>query len=187
MSRTKSSAAAKPAKSVAPPAAETKPAGFYGRRIAPYETWISLVARLYLGGMWLYYSIPKLASPNNNVINVQGFRLLPHSLVTPFAYSQPYFELALGILLIAGLGTRLVAAFSALLLLVYIGGIISLGARGIHISCGCGGNGGALPPGVHTRYILDTLRDLGYMVFAVWLLWKPASKFSADAALLPPL
>jgi len=151
-----------------------------------YETWISLVARLYLGGMWLYYSIPKLMSPDSNELSVRAFRLLPNSLVNPFAYTQPYVELALGILLIIGLGTRLVALFSALLLLVYIGGIISLGARGIQISCGCGGSGGAVAPGQHTRYILDTLRDLGYMVFAVWLMWKPKSKFSADEYLLLP-
>jgi uncharacterized membrane protein YphA (DoxX/SURF4 family) len=150
-----------------------------------YESWISLVARLYLGGMWLFYSLPKLSSPNVNVASVRAFRLLPSGLISPFAYSQPYLELALGILLILGLGTRLVAVFSALLLLVYIGGIISLGARGIQINCGCGGVGGAIQPGSHTRYILDTLRDLGYMLFALWLIWKPKSKFSADQVLLP--
>jgi len=149
-----------------------------------YESWISLVARLYLGGMWLYYAVPKLTSPNSNEISVRAFRLLPSGLVNPFAYAQPYFELALGLLLIIGLGTRLIALLSGLLLLVYIGGIISLGARGIQINCGCGGSGGAVLPGTHTRYILDTLRDIGYLLFALWLLWKPKSKFSADEYLL---
>ena len=180
MSRTNSTTAAQPAATSPTP-------GFYGSRIRPYESWISLVARLYLGGMWLYYSIPKLMSPDSNEISVRAFRLLPESLVTPFAYAQPYLELALGILLIVGLGTRLVALFSGLLLLVYIGGIISLGARGIQIQCGCGGSGGAVLPGAHTRYTLDTLRDLGYLLFALWLLWKPVSKFSADEVLLPPV
>ncbi|HEV2636856.1 MAG TPA: MauE/DoxX family redox-associated membrane protein [Actinocrinis sp.] len=180
MSRTNPATAAKPVPATGTP-------GFYGSRIGPYESWISLVARLYLGGMWLFYSIPKLTSPDSNEISVRAFRLLPNSLINPFAYGQPYVELAFGLLLIAGLGTRLVALFSALLLLVYIGGIISLGARGIQVQCGCGGTGGALPPGVHTRYILDTLRDLGYMLFALWLLWRPDSRFSADGVLLPPI
>jgi uncharacterized membrane protein YphA (DoxX/SURF4 family) len=180
MSRTNSTTATEPAAAPGTP-------GFYGSRIGPYESWISLVARLYLGGMWLFYSLPKLMSPDANEISVRAFRILLESLVTPFAYAQPYLELALGVLLIVGLGTRLVALFSGLLLLVYIGGIISLGARGIQIQCGCGGNGGAVLPGAHTRYILDTLRDLGYLLFALWLLWKPASKFSADDLLLPPV
>src|SRR5260221_200225 len=85
--------------------------------------WISLVARLFLGAMWLYYCLPKLGSAEVNAAAVRNFQILPGGLVNTFGYAQPYVELALGLLLIAGLGTRLVAAFSGLLLLVYIGGI----------------------------------------------------------------
>lgn len=144
--------------------------------------WISLVARLLLGAMWLYYSLPKLTQPTQNAADVRDFQIVPHSLVTPVAYAQPYVELAFGLLLIIGLGTRLVALLSAIMLLVYIGGIISLGARGISISCGCGGGGGQVAEG-HTRYTLDVLRDVLYLLPALWLLWKPRSKFSADEAL----
>ena len=146
--------------------------------------WISLVLRLLLGAMWLYYSVPKLAQPTQNISQVRDYQILPKGLVSTFAYGQPYLELALGLLLIVGLGTRLVALFSAILLLVYIGGIISLGARGISISCGCGGGGGLVAAG-HTRYTLDVLRDVLYLLPALWLLWKPRSKYSADDALLP--
>jgi uncharacterized membrane protein YphA (DoxX/SURF4 family) len=147
------------------------------------QQWISLGMRLLLAVMWLNYSVGKLGSPESNAQSVRDFKILPESLVTPFGYAQPYFEMALGVLLILGLGTRLVAIFSALLLLVYIGGIISLGARGIAISCGCGGSGGLVQKG-HTRYTLDVLRDLLYMLPAAWLIWKPASKLSLERALL---
>jgi uncharacterized membrane protein YphA (DoxX/SURF4 family) len=153
--------------------------GFVGTN----QQWISLVMRLLLAAMWLNYSIGKLGSPESNAQSVRDFKILPESLVTPFGYAQPYFEMALGVLLILGLGTRLVAIFSALLLLVYIGGIMSLGARGIAISCGCGGSGGMVPKG-HTRYTLDVLRDLLYILPAAWLIWKPASKLSLERALL---
>lgn len=152
--------------------------------LAAAAPWISLVARLLLGAMWLYYCLPKLGSPDANAASVRNFQILPGGLVNTFAYAQPYVELALGLLAIAGLGTRLVAGLSALLLLVYIGGIASLGARGIHITCGCGGSGGQVAVG-RTRYTLDILRDILYLVPAVWLIWKPKSRFSADAALLP--
>jgi uncharacterized membrane protein YphA (DoxX/SURF4 family) len=155
-----------------------------GRTLA--APWISLAARLFLGGMWLYYCLPKLGSAQANAAAVRNFQLVPGGLVNTVGYAQPYVELALGLLLIAGLGTRLVAALSALLLLVYIGGIVSLGARGIHITCSCGGSGGQVAAG-QTRYTLDVLRDVGYLVPALWLLWRPGSKFSADAALLPDL
>jgi uncharacterized membrane protein YphA (DoxX/SURF4 family) len=173
---------------------EDAPAGRVRRVLAPVgrgvrflavdqQQWTSLVMRLLLAAMWLNYSVGKLGSPETNAQSVRDFKILPESLVTPFAYAQPYFELALGLLLILGLGTRLVAIFSAVLLLVYIGGIISLGARGIAISCGCGGSGGLVPKG-HTRYTQDVLRDLLFMVPAVWLIWKPASKLSLERALL---
>ena len=78
--------------------------GFVGTN----QQWISLVMRLLLAVMWFNYSIGKLGSPESNAQSVRDFRILPESLVTPFGYAQPYFEMALGMLLILGLGTRLV-------------------------------------------------------------------------------
>lgn len=146
--------------------------------------WVSLVARLGLAAMWLYYSVPKLGALDANVGAVKAFQILPSSLNHAFGYAQPFVEMAFGLLLILGIGTRLTAALSALLLLAYIGGIISLGARGIAINCGCGGIASQAAKG-HTRYLLDVLRDVGYLVPAVWLLWKPTSPLSLDAVLLP--
>ena len=176
---TKSSVAARKEQ----PVPEPEPGG---RRssLEAKSPWISLLARLLLGAMWLYYCLPKLTQPTQNIADVRDFQILPSGLVTTFAYAQPYLELSLGVLLIIGLGTRLVALFSAIVLLVYIIGIISLGARGISISCGCGGSGGAVAAG-QTRYTLDVLRDLLYLLPALWLLWKPRSKYSADDVLLP--
>ena len=146
--------------------------------------WVSLVARLLVGAMWLYYCLPKLTQPTQDIADVRNFQILPHGLLSPFAYAQPYLELSLGLLLIVGFGTRLVALFSAILLLVYIGGIVSLSARGISIDCGCGGNGGTVAAG-RTSYTLDVLRDALYLLPVLWLLWKPRSKYSADDVLLP--
>jgi uncharacterized membrane protein YphA (DoxX/SURF4 family) len=162
--------------------ADTAPG--WRKRLDAGSPWISLAARLGLGAMWLFYSLPKLNTADVNEADVRRFEILPGSLINTFAYIQPYLELALGILIIVGLGTRLVAALSGVLLLVYIGGIISLGARGIHISCGCGGNGGTVSAG-QTRYTLDVLRDIGYLIPALWLVWRPESRFSADGFLIP--
>jgi uncharacterized membrane protein YphA (DoxX/SURF4 family) len=151
--------------------------------LGAHSQWISLVMRVLLAVMWFWFSLPKLTSPEENVQSVRNFQILPESLVTTWGYAQPWLEMAFGLLLIIGLGTRLVALFSALLLLVYIGGIISLGARGIYINCGCGGTGGVVAKG-QTHYTRDVFRDLAFMVPALWLCWKPASKFSAERALL---
>ena len=148
------------------------------------QPWLSLVARAGLGAMWLYYSVPKLSYSSDTLgLAVRSYQILPDGLADTFGTVQPFLELALGLLIIIGLGTRLAAVLSALLLLVYIGGIISLGARGIAINCGCGGIASRAAAG-HTRYTLDVLRDVGYLVPAAWLIWKPRSPLVLDAWLL---
>jgi uncharacterized membrane protein YphA (DoxX/SURF4 family) len=146
------------------------------------QPWISLVARAGLAAMWLYYSLPKLSYSSDALgLAVRQYQILPAGPANAFGTVQPFVELALGLLIVLGLGTRLVALLSALLLLVYIGGIISLGARGIAINCGCGGIASKALAG-HTRYTLDVLRDVGYLVPAAWLIWRPRSPLSLDAA-----
>jgi uncharacterized membrane protein YphA (DoxX/SURF4 family) len=148
------------------------------------KPWVSLAARLGLGAMWLSYSVPKLSSSSDALdLGVREYRILPDSLANAFGTAQPFLEFALGLLILLGLGTRLVAGLSALLLLVYIGGIISLGARGIAINCGCGGIAGTVAAG-HTRYTLDVLRDLIYLIPALWLIRRPRSPLAADRWLL---
>jgi uncharacterized membrane protein YphA (DoxX/SURF4 family) len=148
------------------------------------QPWISLAARAGLGVMWLYYAVPKLSYSSDALqLAVREYQILPRSLADAFGTAQPFLELALGMLVIVGLGTRLSAALSALLLLVYIGGIISLGARGIAINCGCGGIASKAAAG-HTRYTLDVLRDIGYLIPAAWLIWQPRSPLALDTWLL---
>jgi uncharacterized membrane protein YphA (DoxX/SURF4 family) len=148
------------------------------------QPWISLVARAGLASMWLYYAVPKLPYSSDALqLAVREYQILPTGLANAFGTVQPFLELALGVLALIGLGTRLTAALSALLLLVYIGGIISLGARGIAINCGCGGIASTVAAG-HTRYTLDVLRDIGYLVPAAWLIWKPRSPLALDTWLL---
>ncbi len=141
------------------PAPEPAPST-WRTRLDARSPWISLVARLLLGVMWLYYAVPKLTSPTQNVADVRNFRILPGGLVTPFAYAQPYLELALGLLLIIGLGTRLVALLS---------GIAAAGLHRRHhlarrprhphqLRLRRRRRGGRGRP--DTRYTLDVLRDL---------------------------
>lgn len=145
---------------------------------------LSLAARAGLGAMWLYYAVPKLSYTSDALeLAVREYRILPTGLADTFGTVQPFLELALGLLVIAGLGTRLTAALCALLLLAYIGAIVSLGARGIAINCGCGGIASTVAAG-HTRYTLDVLRDVGYLIPALWLVWKPRSPLALDTWLL---
>ena len=74
------------------PAAEPPGAGW--RSLLDAEApWIALAARLLLGAMWLYYSVPKLTSPTENIADVRNFQILPSGLVSTFGSAQPCFDL----------------------------------------------------------------------------------------------
>jgi uncharacterized membrane protein YphA (DoxX/SURF4 family) len=84
----------------------------------------------------------------------------------------PWLEIGLGVALLAGVATRLVAAFSAALLLVFVAGVTQAWARGLSIDCGCFGGGGAVTPG-ETAYGRELLRDVGFLLLAGWLVVRP--------------
>jgi len=79
---------------------------------------------------------------------------------------------------------RLSAAIAALLLVIFIGGIISAWARGLQIDCGCFSKGGNLAAGHNATYGADLLRDAGFLVLAGILLWRPVTRFSVDSVLM---
>jgi len=97
---------------------------------------------------------------------------------------QPFLEITLGLLLLAGLAVRLSAGISAALLVVFIAGIISAWARGLQIDCGCFSTGGELGAGQNPQYAWDLARDVGFLLLAGILLWRPRTRYSIDGVLM---
>ncbi|MFC1434842.1 MauE/DoxX family redox-associated membrane protein [Streptacidiphilus sp. N1-3] len=158
--------------------------GVTGGRAAVAD-WIGTAARVGLAVVWGWAGFAKIGDPEAAAQAVRAYRLLPEALVKPFGYGLPFLEMALALLLLVGLGTRIAAGISALLLLVYIGSIASVWARGISIDCGCFGGGGAVSAS-KTAYLQEILRDLGFLVVAGWLLRRPRSRLSLDGLLAAP-
>ena len=120
-----------------------------------------------------------MIDPQSSVAAVRAYRLLPSSLATIVGWGLPFAEIALGVLLLAGVATRLVAVASAVLLLVFIAAVTSAAARGLSIDCGCFGGGGDVAPG-QTAYGTEIVRDVGLLLLAVWLVWQPRSRLTLD-------
>jgi uncharacterized membrane protein YphA (DoxX/SURF4 family) len=149
-----------------------------GRRQAVLP-WVSTAARLVLAAVFFASGGLKVADPGQSVRAVQAYELLPLEVARIVGYALPFAEIALAVLLLLGLATRLAAAGSALLLLVFIGGVSSAWARGLSIDCGCFGGGGAVSAG-QTRYLQEILRDVGFLTLACWLLVRPYSRLAVD-------
>lgn len=143
---------------------------------------IGTIARIGLAAVWFVSGAIKVSDLNQTYVAVQAYQLLPPSAVSPVAGALPFVELALGALLLAGLGTRLAAAVSALVLIGFIVAVASSWARGLTIDCGCFGGGGEVPAG-ETEYPQEIARDIGFLALAAWLLWRPRSFASMDRSL----
>jgi uncharacterized membrane protein YphA (DoxX/SURF4 family) len=132
-----------------------------------------------LGGVFVVAGALKAVDPQSSVAAVSAYQLLPASLATIVGWGLPFAEIALGLLLLAGIATRTVAAVAGMLLVIFIAGVVSAAARGLSIDCGCFGGGGQVDPG-DTAYGTELVRDVGLLLLAAWLVWKPQSRFALD-------
>jgi len=144
---------------------------------------IGLAARLGLAAVWLTSGLPKAFDPDQTYVAVRAYDVLPRSGVEIVAALLPYVEIALGLLLLVGIGTRVVAAASAVLLLVFMAGVTQAWARGLSIDCGCFGGGGTVEPGT-TSYGQEILRDIGFLAMAAWLVVRPRTLLSVEPHLV---
>ncbi|MEV7183610.1 MauE/DoxX family redox-associated membrane protein [Kitasatospora sp. NPDC093102] len=155
------------------------PTSTAGRPVPVRSEWLGTVVRLGLAVVWGWAGLAKISDPAEAAQAVRAYEILPEGLVKPIGYGLPFLELALALLLLVGLGVRLVAGVSALLLLAFIAGIASAWARGISIDCGCFGGGGHVDES-QTKYLQEILRDTGFLLLAGWLLWRPRTRLSVD-------
>jgi uncharacterized membrane protein YphA (DoxX/SURF4 family) len=146
--------------------------------------WISTVARLGLAAVWIVAGALKVGDLAASARAVNAYQLMPYEAAKVVGAVQPFLEIALGLLLLTGLAVRLSAGISAVLLTVFIAGIVSAWARGLAIDCGCFSAGGALSAGQTPEYAPEIARDVGFLLLAGVLLWKPWTRFSVDGLIM---
>jgi uncharacterized membrane protein YphA (DoxX/SURF4 family) len=152
-------------------------------RLSTAQPWLSTLARVFLAGVFIWAGWPKFLDTEGTVRSVRAFQLLPEVAVRPFAYGLPLLELALALVLLLGLATRIAALITAAMMVMFIFGIVMAWARGLSIECGCFGNTGATVVDPVPGYIADLLRDTGVLLVAGLLARWPRSRVSLDGAL----
>lgn len=112
--------------------------------------WFLLLGRLALGGIFLYAAHSKLHLQGQwhlrdywflFAMTINSYHALPEWGVIWLARVLPWFELALGILLIVGVGWRYAAAVASFLLMGFFAVMVRAYFQGLEIDCGCFGPG----------------------------------------------
>lgn len=147
--------------------------------------WIGLVARLVLGGVWIYAGALKVGDTNSSITAVRAYQLLPLDVAEVVGRVLPMLEIVLGACLVLGLLTRWSGVLSALLQVAFIVGIASVWARGISINCGCFGDGGPDPDAI-SKYPWEIARDVGLLALSLLLVRWPRTALAVDSLIFPP-
>ena len=98
-----------------------------------------LIARLIVGGAFIYAGILKMYSPLDFADNIAAYRLLPADTINFMALGLPPFEIICGLLVVAGFHIRIGAIGISTMLLVFMGAIGTALKKGLIIDCGCFG------------------------------------------------
>jgi uncharacterized membrane protein YphA (DoxX/SURF4 family)/thiol-disulfide isomerase/thioredoxin len=137
---------------------------------------LRVALRVVLCGVFLYAGVQKALDLPSATLAVNGYALAPDLLVHQVALGLTLLEIALGMLLLLGLFTRLAAVGAAALAALFLVVLVQAKVRGLDISCGCFGGSGT---GDGVTW-LDIVRDLPILAAALYLAWWPRDRFGLD-------
>ena len=146
--------------------------------------WLGLLARLLVGGVWLYAGWLKVGDPEASTTAVRAYQLLPLDVADAVGRVLPALEIGVGLLLVLGLLARWAAVVSALLLAGFVIGIVSVWVRGIPIDCGCFGGGG-YDPDAFAQYPWEIARDAGLLLASAYVFWARRTRLALDNLVFP--
>jgi uncharacterized membrane protein YphA (DoxX/SURF4 family) len=129
---------------------------------------VALLARMLLGGVFIYAGVDKILRPDDFAGAVANYRILPDLLVNLVAVTLPLLELFLGGFLILGIWVPGAALTCNVLL-----GIFSLALafnllRGLDIDCGCFRI--SLEGAPRASMMMSLLRDCALLGLGIYLL-----------------
>ena len=144
-----------------------------------YQPWITILARLILGGVLLVAGGLKVGNLQKSAMAVRAYELLPTAIANFLGYVLPWIEIGLGLLLISGVAVSISGLFGAIIMFAFIIAIAQAWARGLSIDCGCFGGGGPIDPD-QTKYLSEIIRDIGLFGVGIFLYYFPKGRFALD-------
>ena len=144
----------------------------------PVTPYLHTLARLYIGGMFIWSGVEKLQNLDAFYQMAHNYKVLPPFLTQLYASVLPYFEIGAGGYLLLGLFTRWAAWCINAQLISFLIAISMVLIRGDSVDCGCffGGEVETVSPEL-------LYRDLALIAVTTFIAATPFSKWSVDAFL----
>ncbi len=102
--------------------------------------YIVMLARLIIGGLFVYASWYKVIDPAAFAPAVRNYLILPPAYSNFTALTLPWIELFAGLFLIVGIQVRPSAFLTTAMLAIFLGAISYAYSIGLDIDCGCFGS-----------------------------------------------
>jgi putative oxidoreductase len=131
--------------------------------------WIGIVARVYLGGVFVLASLHKIAHPADFALDVATYDILPLFLVNFMAITLPWLELVSGMLMIAGYKSRASAWLIMGMMTMFLVALAIALSNGLDMSCGCFASSSVDQSDAISK--VTVLRDLSWLLLSLYILW----------------
>jgi len=140
---------------------------------------LSVPIRIYLGLVFIYAAVYKIAEPYDFALAVATYQIAPLALINIFAVILPWVELVTGTALIAGFWTKENATLILLMMLVFIFALSIVLCTGRELGCGCFASEDA------AKEIsgLTLVRDLFWTALAAFLILFDDGRYGVDGLL----
>lgn len=146
---------------------------------APVRSMLLLAVRLVLGGLFVFAAVVKLSNPQGFADAILAFKTgLPKHLAQLATFALPWCELLAGLCLIVGLWARSAAGLIAVMLVAFLGGIVSVMVRGLDVECGCFGKFEI--PCTGGVGVCHLVRNVVLLAMAVAIAWRGAGRMALD-------
>jgi len=137
---------------------------------------IALLARLYIGGVFIMASLYKIWEPYDFALSVATYQMAPLWTINIFVIILPWLELITGILIIIGLWTKESAFLISCMMVMFLVSLSFALSKDLQMSCGCFASQETFDEiGIHTIF-----RDLGWLSVSLFVLFFDNGHFGLD-------
>lgn len=133
---------------------------------------IILVIRTFIGVLFIFYGVAKVADPSHFANEIGNYDMMPEIIVQLMALIIPWIELIVGLFLLFGVYQNENGAIATGLLIVFTLAVAIAFARGLDINCGCSGSNAGQKVGW-----LKIAENIGLIILTLALSLTKASRF----------